>query len=362
MWILLAVLIGLVAGTALGWFLHQARSNDLAKQRAALAAPPATTAELQTSLHPLHEAVGQLAGAVRGMEEERTAAFSTLAAQVQSMTRTSSLLSHRTEQLVTSLRSPMVRGRWGEMQLERVVELGGMQRHVDFNTQVIASLGGKTVKPDLVVRLSGGRQIIVDAKVPYGAYLEALETEDPEENQAYLRQHARQLRSHVLQLSARDYISAFAPTPEFVVLFVPADPFLDAALSADPELLEFAFSRNIVIATPTTLFALLRTVAMSWRQEDFSTKAKEVHRLGNELYTRLGTLAEHFNRLGSSLDKTVEFFNATVGSVNSRVLVTARKLADLDIPTRTDKPPQEIHTIANRPRFMADISELEEET
>lgn len=353
MWIIIALICGVALGMVLGWLAHAYRQPAVPAASAHPAIPPgASVAELQSSLHPLHEAVGQLAGAVRGMEEERVAAFSQLAAQVQNMTRTSTRLSQRTEQLVQSLRSPTVRGRWGEMQLERVVEMGGMQRHVDFDTQVTARLGDRLVKPDMVIRLAAGRQIVVDAKVPYGAYLDALEVQDPEEHAGYLRRHAHQLRAHVTALSARDYISAFSPTPEFVVLFVPADPFLDSALQVDPELLDYAFSRNVVIATPTTLFALLRTVALSWRQQDYSEKAREVHRLGRELYTRLGTLGDHLNRASSSLDKTVEAFNATLASLDSRVMVTARKLSAMEIPARTDQPPVDLHSVMHRPRHL----------
>ena len=256
----------------------------------------------------------------------------------------------RTDQLVTALRAPQIRGRWGEIQLERVVELGGMVRHCDFDTQVTARFNGQLVRPDLVVHLAGGRNIIVDAKVPFSSYLYALDSDDPEENAAYLRRHAHLLRTHITQLSAKGYIDAFDPTPEFVVLFVPADPFLDAALGVDPEILEYAFSRNIVIATPTTLFALLRTVALGWRQEDISDKARDIQRLGRELYTRLNTMGDHYQRVGRHLEKTIEAYNATLGSLDSRVMVTARRLADLDVPARTDRPPLELRPVTDRPR------------
>ena len=159
------------------------------------------------------------------------------------------------------------------------------------------------------------------------------------------------MRSHVAALSGREYIEAFQPTPEFVVLFVPADPFLDAALSVDPDLLEFAFERNIVIATPTTLFALLRTVALGWRQEDISDKAREVQRLGRELYSRLNTMGEHFNKVGRGLERAIDAFNATLGSVDSRVMVTARKLGEMDIPARTDRLPTELERVDTWPRY-----------
>ncbi|MCZ9308899.1 DNA recombination protein RmuC [Corynebacterium uberis] len=341
--IVFALLIGLLLGAALGW---------LWARRAPTPAPARTnsTNRVLAELRPIREVMGHLAGEVRALEEDRTATLAGLNAQMQAMVRTSTRLTDRTNELVNSLRSPQVRGRWGEIQLERVVELGGMVRHCDFDSQVTAKLGDRTVRPDLVVRLAGGRQIVVDAKVPYGAYLDAIESQDPEEHQALLRRHAHQLRTHVTQLAARDYISAFSPTPEFVVLFVPADPFLDAALSTAPDLLEYAFSHNVIIATPSTLFALLRTVALGWRQEDYSDKARQIHFLGRQLYSRLNILGDHYNKLGLSLERAVDAYNATLGSMNARVMVTARKLADMEVSARTDEPPTTLHPVANTPR------------
>lgn len=202
-----------------------------------------------------------------------------------------------------------------------------MVKHCDFETQVVR----EGVRPDLIVRLAGGKQIVVDAKVPLEAYLDAAQSEDPAAQTEHLTRHARHLRTHVDQLSAKAYWESFDPTPEFVVLFVPGDPFLDAALTADSGLLEHAFSRNIVLATPTTLIALLRTIAHMWRQEALSQDAARIHQLGRELYSRLGTVGAHFDKLGAQLGKAVESFNSTVASMESRVVVTARKLNDLEI-------------------------------
>jgi len=251
------------------------------------------------------------------------------------MHRTSELLTSQTTQLVTALRAPQVRGRWGELQLERVVELAGMVEHCDFSTQVSGvaerSDGTAVVRPDLVVRLAGGRRVVVDAKVPFLAYLEATEATGDAEHRALLQRHAKALRAHVDALSAKTYWQAFDPCPEFVVLFVPGDPFLEAALTADPQLLEHAFAANVVIATPTTLIALLRTVAHSWRQESLSRDAVAIHALGRELYTRLATVGGHLDKLGSQLGRAVDSFNSTVSSMESRVLVTARKLGELQV-------------------------------
>ena len=356
--LLVGLVIGLLLGAALGWFVRSSRATT----PLAVEQPAATdTAELALSVNqsvnqsvaqtivPLERAMEKLGAQLQDLESERVNAFAQLSSQVHTMSRTSTRLSDRTDQLVTALRSPNVRGRWGEIQLERVVELGGMVKHVDFDSQVTAYLGNKAVRPDLVVNLSAERHIVVDAKVPFSAYLDALETSDPEEHAAYLRRHAHMVRTHIQQLSHKDYIEAFSPTPEFVVLFTPADPFLDAALGVDPQLLEYAFERNVVIATPTTLFALLRTVALGWRHEDISDKAREVQRLGSELYSRLNTVGDHYNRVGRSLEKAVEAFNSTLSSMDSRVMVTARRLSEMDIPTRTDKRPTNLSPVTAAP-------------
>lgn len=349
--VLLSLLVGLLLGFALGYLFRGQRGQSPAPEQQVQHKPELDVAPLTRELERLNQQIDE-------MDEDRAVAYSALASQVQAITRTSSRLSDRTDQLINALRSPQIRGRWGEVQLERVVELGGMVEHCDFDVQVSANVNGQILRPDMIVRLSGGRQLIVDAKVPFAAYLDALDTEDPEEKQGYLRRHAHLLRSHVDTLSSKDYITAFQPTPEFVVLFVPADPFLDSALDQDPELLEYAFSRDVVISTPTTLFALLRTVVLGWKQEDISDRAREVQRLGNELYTRINTMGEHYNRVGQSLEKAVEAFNATLGSMDSRVMVTARKLSEIDIPTRTSKKPTQLHSATSMPRHAAETSEL----
>ncbi|WP_038604957.1 DNA recombination protein RmuC [Corynebacterium atypicum] len=352
---LFGLVLGLALGLVAGWLIWGRGTHGSGQAPAEPAELPgrhaadpagvelARVAEAAaTHIGPLHEAIGRLSGQIADMEKERAQALGSLASQIQTMTRTSYRLSDRTDKLVASLRSPQVRGRWGEMQLGRVVELGGMVEHCDFDVQVPARVNGKLVKPDMVIRLSGGRNVVVDAKVPYSAYLDALETTDPEEHAAFLRRH-------VTELSRRDYIEAFSPTPEFIVLFVPADPFLDAALNVDPELMEFGLAHSVVIATPTTLFALLRTVSLGWRQEDYSQKAREIHRLGREFYTRLTTLTEHYAQVGKALDRAVEAYNASLGSVDARVGVTARKLAEMGVPAHTDRTAAQPQP-ASRPR------------
>lgn len=348
----LSVALAFLLGVILGGMIGAAAVYRL--RPAPAPPPPAAPQEVGRELEAVGRAVDKLTERVRGIDEDRAVAYSALVSQVQAVTRASSRLSDRTDQLVNALRSPNTRGRWGEMQLERVVELGGMVKHCDFDVQQTALVGGQRLRPDMLIRLSRGRTIIVDAKVPFSAYLDALATEDPEEKAGYLRRHGHLLRAHVDTLASKAYVEAFQPTPEFVVMFIPADPFLDAALEQDPQLLEDAFARGIVLATPTTLFALLRTVGLGWQQEAISDKAAEVQRLGAQLYTRLGTMAEHYNRVGASLDKAVEAFNATLGSMDSRVMVTARRLKDLDLPAQSGAPTPPLKPVSARARVVAE--------
>jgi DNA recombination protein RmuC len=246
-----------------------------------------------------------------------------------------------------------VRGRWGELQLERVVDLAGMVEHCDFSRQAHARGADDdgAQRPDLVVHLAGGKQVVVDAKVPFAAYLESTEARDDTARRERVAAHAKQVRAHVDTLGAKAYWRRFEPTPEFVVMFVPGEVFLSAALEADPALLEYAFGADVVIATPTTLVALLRTVAYAWRQEALARNTAEVHALGRELHGRLATLSGHLARLGRSLDGSVRSFNETVSSLESRVLVSARRFADLSVTTGDLEGPEQVE---RRPRAPAE--------
>jgi DNA recombination protein RmuC len=300
-------------------------------------------------LDPMASTLQRVEGQLRTVEKERESAYAGLREQVSAMRISSEHLQNETKQLVNALRAPQVRGRWGELQLERIVQLAGMVEHCDFSTQVTAKGENGDIRPDMVVHLAGGKQVVVDAKVPFAAYLEAVESRDPDVHRERLAAHARQLRQHVDALSAKAYWAAFSPSPEFVVLFVPGDPFLEAALQADPALLEHAFSNHVVVATPTTLIALLRTVAYSWRQEALARNAAQVHQLGKELHSRLATMGTHVAKLGRSLDTAVASYNQTVSSLEARVLVTARKLTDLEVsddelvaPAQVERSPRVI--------------------
>jgi DNA recombination protein RmuC len=293
---------------------------------------------------PLRESLERVQQQLTSVERERAGSYAQLLEQVSMMRTTSEQLQKETTQLVTALRAPQVRGRWGEMQLERAVEAAGMTEHVDYVTQATASGADGRVRPDLVVRLVGGKNVVVDSKVAFSGYLEAMEAKDEATRNARLKAHARHLRDHIDSLGAKSYFEHFSPSPEFVVCFVPADAFLDAALREDPALLERAFDQNVVVATPSTLVALLRTVAYTWRQEALAANAAEVHRLGRELYQRLSTMGGHIDKLGRSLTNAVGDYNKTVSSLESRVLVTARRMVDLKVvdPSDAVEPPRQI--------------------
>lgn len=304
---------------------------------------------IEALLGPITQSLHRLDGQLRTVEKEREAAYAGLREQVGAMHRTSEQLQLETRQLVTALRAPQVRGRWGELQLERIVELAGMVEHCDFSRQVSATDGSgdddAVVRPDLVVHLAGGKHIVLDAKVPFGAYLEAVEATDADRRADRLSAHARHLRAHVDGLAHKSYWQRFDTTPEFVVLFVPGDPFLEAALQVDPALLEHAFERHIVISTPTTLIALLRTVAYTWRQEALASNAARVHELGRELHARLATMGGHVAKLGKQLGGAVDAYNRTVSSLESRVLVTARRFSEFAVVTEQLDTPEQVERI-----------------
>jgi DNA recombination protein RmuC len=286
---------------------------------------------------PLRESLDRVQHQLSAVERDRAGSYSALLEQIGTMRQTSEQLRTETAQLVTALRAPQVRGRWGELQLERSVEAAGLTEHIDYVLQPTASGDGGSVRPDLVVRLVGGKNVVVDSKVAFSGYLEAMEARDERTRAARLKAHARHLREHIDSLGAKAYWERFAPAPEFVVCFVPADAFLDAALREDPALQEHAFARNVVLATPSTLVALLRTVAYTWRQEALAANAAEVHQLGRELYQRLSTLGGHMDKLGRSLSNAVGSYNQTVSSLESRVLVTARRMTDLKVVDPSDQ-------------------------
>ncbi|AYY15639.1 DNA recombination protein RmuC [Actinobacteria bacterium YIM 96077] len=286
---------------------------------------------VEALIKPLNEQLEKVTNHVTSIENARTEAYAELRTQLEAMGKSSEKLREETQQLVTALRAPQVRGRWGELQLRRVVEAAGMLEHVDFTEQASVETADGRLRPDLVVNLAGGKRVVVDAKVAFNGFLEAQEAKDEETRNSRLAAHARHIRDHIETLAGKQYWEQFAPTPEFVVMFVPSDVFLDAALEQDPTLYEHAFERNVVLATPSTLVALLRTVGYAWRQDALAKNAQQVLTLGRELHSRLSTMGSHISKLGRQLDSAVTAYNKTVTSLESRVMVTARKMADLKV-------------------------------
>lgn len=319
------------------------------------------------AIRPLGDTLDRVQAQIQAIERERSSSYGELRAQVRAMSVDSAALRHETGALVTALRAPIVRGRWGEMQLRRIVESAGMLKHCDFLEQPTSTTDDGRVRPDLVVTLTGGRSIVVDAKVPFAGYVEAMDAPDEPTRQARLRAHARHLRAHVDGLASKDYAARFSPTPEFVVLFVPSDTFLQAALEYDPALLEHSFDRDVVISTPSTLVALLRTVAFTWRQEAVADNAEQVLALGRELHARLATMGGHVARLGSALSAAVARYNETVGSLERKVLVSARRFTDLEVTTSSlvgprpidvvQRPLQATELLASAADALVDLSE-----
>jgi DNA recombination protein RmuC len=302
-------------------------------------------------VQPLREQLHLVEVQLRGLEVERARAQAELREQVAGVRRSSELLGRETASLVDALRRPQARGRWGELQLRRCVELAGMVDRCDFSEQEsLVGADGQVLRPDLVVRLAGGRSIAVDAKVTLSAYLEAVECDDEAAATARMTAHARHLRAHVDRLADKAYWAALPDSPEFVVLFVPGEAFLAPALGHDPSLLEHAYARHVHLATPTTLVSLLRTAAHAWQQEQLTENARAVVTAGKDLYARLGTLGGHVDKLGRSLGSAVADYNRTVGSMERSLLPAARRMGELGL---SDEPPAAPATVELLPRPLA---------
>ncbi len=295
-------------------------------------------AAMDGMIKPLYETLKRYEEQIKSMEEGRHKAYGSLEEQLRTMVSTQENLQKETSNLVTALRKPQVRGRWGEMQLRRVAELSGMSIHCDFTEQLSVDTEKGRIRPDMIVHLPMNREIVVDSKVSLEAYLDTVNAASEEEKRAIMEKHAQQVRAHMNKLASKDYWGQFKQSPEFVILFIPGESFLSAAVEVDNSLIEDGIQKKVIIATPTTLIALLRAIAYGWRQEQVTQNAQEISDLGRQLYERMSVLVQHFDNVGKNLDKAIGSYNKAVGSMESRVLPSIRKFRELGVTGSEEIP------------------------
>jgi DNA recombination protein RmuC len=342
-----------LATAQLGQFQERAQSDLTQRQQA-----------VDALVQPIKESLTSVATKIGDIERTRIDAYSALHEQLRNLTETQLPLVHKaTTSLANAMRQPTVRGRWGELQLKRVVELAGMLEHCDFVEQPTSTSGDDArQRPDAIVTLPGGAQIIIDAKVPFTAYLDAHEAADDEARTAHLERHALLVRAHATSLSRKGYWETFSPSPDFVIMFLPGEMLYTAALQTDPQLIEAVTHERVVLATPSSLIALLRTIALGWREQALAVNAQEVAQLGRQLYERVSSLATHWSDVGDKLGKAVGAYNRSVGALETRVLVSARKFVDLEAATADDgeiEAPQPVEALP-RPLLAPELTVVRE--
>ncbi|WP_304511450.1 DNA recombination protein RmuC [Desulfobacula sp.] len=309
--------------------------------------------EILRTVDPVRQTLDKYEAHLNVMEKDREKAYGSITEKLLEMGRNQNLLHVETGNLVKALRVPHVRGRWGEITLKRVAELAGMAEYCDFEEQLSSGSGKGSVRPDMVVTLPGNRKIIIDSKVPLMAYLDALEASGEEERKDRMKDHGRQVMKHILNLSSKNYFKEISPTPEFVVLFIPGENFFSAALTVCPDLIEKGIEKGVILATPTTLIALLKAVSYSWKQKKSYENAEEIRNLGIELFSRLCSMTDNINRLGKDIEKCVTTYNRTVGAMETRVMSTAKKLESLDVSSQTM---DDLHKIDYSKMFTKEFS------
>ena len=334
-----------LAGTTMSKYFSAAASDLESRQKT-----------INTIVKPINEALDRYDQHIRELERAREKAYGGLLQQVESLAESQNALQRETGKLTSALSKPHVRGRWGEITLKRVAELAGMQDHCDFIEQASVNAGDGLLRPDMIIQLPAGRNIVVDSKVPLAAYLEAQAADSPDERETLMENHVRHVQTHIRQLSKKAYWTQFQPTPEFVVLFIPGENFFSAALARDPNLIETGVAHQIILATPTTLISLLKTIDMGWRQEALAENAKVISALGSDLYQRLAVMTGHFKSLGRDIERTTESYNKVVGSFERRVLATARKFNGLGLSLKSDTALPEIDTVEKQPRKLTDYT------
>jgi DNA recombination protein RmuC len=332
-------------------FLQLARERLTRQQADASQALKERETAIESLVQPIREALAKTEAQIQAIERDRIDAFATIKSQMEVLASGQNLLSRETRNLVTALRRPDVRGQWGEITLRRLVELSGMTAHVDFTEQQHRSTESGAIRPDMVVHMPEQRDIIVDVKTPLDAYLAAVEAQDDEERGAQLRRHAQIVGARVRELSSKQYWSQFERSPDFVVLFLPGDQFLSAALQENPRLIDDSLRQNVMLATPTSLVALLKAVSYGWKQTILADNAAEIRRLGEDVYKRLAVFGEHLGKLGKSLGSSVDSFNKAVGSLEQQVLPAARRFPELGLRVNREiEPIEPVTNLARIPR------------